>query len=353
MPVIDADTHVYETDRSWDFMDPADRRFRPLPQVVDAPGFLRGRTVWNVDGELVHRVEHGHPMFPEGSGDLSRPAARIRHMDELGVDYHVMFPTFFTNVIFPRPELQRALARSYNRWLGAVSADYPRLRWAVVPALHHMDDTLQMMEEGRRTGACGVFLRGLEGNASLDHPSLFPLYAKAAELDMAICVHAGNGSPAFAAIEHTQQPLFNVAAFVGEMAIALNALIVSRLPQRFPGLRFAFLESGAHWVPATLSRTRRMLEAFGPAGLGLVPSELDDDPMARNNLYVRYESYENLEELLRWVPADRLVLGTDYTHFDTSTDLHAHRDLLSRPGPSAAERECIVQRSAATLYGLN
>ena len=29
MPIIDADAHVIECDRTWDYMDGADRAFRP------------------------------------------------------------------------------------------------------------------------------------------------------------------------------------------------------------------------------------------------------------------------------------------------------------------------------------
>jgi hypothetical protein len=30
LPVIDADAHVIETERTWDYLEPAEQRFRPL-----------------------------------------------------------------------------------------------------------------------------------------------------------------------------------------------------------------------------------------------------------------------------------------------------------------------------------
>jgi hypothetical protein len=30
MAVIDADTHVFETDQTWNYLDPSDRQFRPV-----------------------------------------------------------------------------------------------------------------------------------------------------------------------------------------------------------------------------------------------------------------------------------------------------------------------------------
>ncbi len=29
LPIIDADAHVIETDRTWDYLDSSDRKFRP------------------------------------------------------------------------------------------------------------------------------------------------------------------------------------------------------------------------------------------------------------------------------------------------------------------------------------
>ena len=40
MAVIDADTHVIETEHTWDYMDPSEQQFRPL---VVTPKGERGR----------------------------------------------------------------------------------------------------------------------------------------------------------------------------------------------------------------------------------------------------------------------------------------------------------------------
>lgn len=52
MTVIDSDAHVVETEHTWDFMEPADARFRPI--VMYPAGGKQG--YWYCDGKLRRRV---------------------------------------------------------------------------------------------------------------------------------------------------------------------------------------------------------------------------------------------------------------------------------------------------------
>ena len=49
MAVIDADTHVIETDQTWNYLDPSDQQFRP---VVISPRGEGGREYWYIDGKI-------------------------------------------------------------------------------------------------------------------------------------------------------------------------------------------------------------------------------------------------------------------------------------------------------------
>ena len=57
-----------------------------------------------------------------------------------------------------------------------------------------MDRAIEEINFGKANGACGVFMRGNEGEWLLSDPALFPLYREAERLDLPICVHAGTGS---------------------------------------------------------------------------------------------------------------------------------------------------------------
>ena len=44
--------------------------------------------------------------------------ARLKHMDELGTDIQVISPTLFLMEASEKPEINTAMRKSYNRWLG-------------------------------------------------------------------------------------------------------------------------------------------------------------------------------------------------------------------------------------------
>ena len=53
-----------------------------------------------------------------------------------------------------------------------------------------MDRAIEEINFGKANGACGVFMRGFEGEL-LSDSSLFPVYEEAQRLDLPICIHAG------------------------------------------------------------------------------------------------------------------------------------------------------------------
>ena len=96
-------------------------------------------------------------------------------MDALGVDVQVIYPTVFLRPITNRPAAERAICRSYNRWLGDIWTEgQGRLRWAAVLPLLDMDAALAELRWAREHGACAVFIRGLEDDKRIDGPVLLP-----------------------------------------------------------------------------------------------------------------------------------------------------------------------------------
>ena len=78
LPVIDADAHVIETERTWDYLEPSEKRFRPLLYASSQDPTCVGRRI------TVERPEHvGEVMLrePQHHGAFGRvPALRVRRM---------------------------------------------------------------------------------------------------------------------------------------------------------------------------------------------------------------------------------------------------------------------------------
>ena len=113
MPVIDADCHVIESDRTWEYMDAADEPYHPvpLPRLENGPDRAR----WDIQGRPAIRSAtvtrarasrqslSGHEQTTAAARTLSDIEARLAHMDELGVDVQVLYPTIYLCLLYTSP----------------------------------------------------------------------------------------------------------------------------------------------------------------------------------------------------------------------------------------------------------
>ena len=76
MLTIDADAHVLETEETWEFMDGAERKYRP--RIVGSTDAGSTDEYWLVDGTL--RLKSGN-VGPQHAASLTRNARRA---DPLG-----------------------------------------------------------------------------------------------------------------------------------------------------------------------------------------------------------------------------------------------------------------------------
>jgi hypothetical protein len=164
MPIIDADTHIDETEATWEFMEESDLQFKPTTAYPTNPNpKMLPTRYWMIDGRRQLRFVRGD----EESGtvvesrELLDVQVRLNHMDQLGTDIQVIYPTLFLMEATERPEVSTALRHSYNRWLAdRCGQSYGRLRWICLPPLQNMDETLKELRFAKEHGACGALKKG-------------------------------------------------------------------------------------------------------------------------------------------------------------------------------------------------
>src|SRR5262245_65220646 len=98
--------------------------------------------------------------------------ARLAHMDKLGIETQVLYPTLFLRPVVQEAERERALCKSYNRWMADLwHQGKGRLRWVAKPPLHLLEKVPAAVRDelnwAKNNGACGIFMRGLECERSL------------------------------------------------------------------------------------------------------------------------------------------------------------------------------------------
>ena len=342
MAVIDSDAHVLETHHTWDYLLESERDMRP--RIVPTPRDpASGGESWLVDGTYIGKARNvGHDTSREAR-EMEDIKARLAHMDELDVDVQVLYPTIFLRPFTRRTEVELALTRSYNRWLIDIwKQASDRLRWVAVLPLLSMEQAIEEARYAKENGACGIFMRGLEGDKRISDPHFFPIYEEAGRLDLPICVHSATGS--FAVHDYFLDECgFNKfkLAVVG----SFHSLIFNDIPQKFPETRWAFVEVSSQWVPYAIHDFARRRERGG--------HKIDKSAVLRKNqIWVTCQTDDDLPYVLKYAGDDMLVIGTDYGHNDTSSEILALRKLREDGAVPTPVVNKILDDNARALYGL-
>ena len=355
MSVIDADAHVIETEQTWSFMLEEDCRFAP-ELLVSTKNSIE---FWRIDDRVFPNSNLGLNV-PAESRDLTDVAARLAHMDSLGIDIQVLYPSLFLRPLTARAEVELALCRGYNRWLAHIwKLAKSRLRWVVLPPLRCMDRAIEEINCAKANGACGVFMCGFEGERLLSDSSLFPLYEEAQRLDLPICVHAGTGN--FGYYDHFGLDVFS--RFKLPSVGAFNNLIYQGVPDRFPNLRWSFVETTSQWIPYAINdlviRTqaeREFQRKYAGHALSRVrPKERNlagANLLRDNRVYVACQTTDDFSYVVEYAGEDNLMVGTDYGHADYSNDIEAIQTLARSGKISRSLGQKILGDNPKRLYGV-
>ena len=354
--IVDADAHVVETEHTWDFLDPSEKKFRP--QLFSSTEnanmqywFVEGKAVGFRPPTLTEQElialsrETGRELktAPEAR-ELKDVELRLKHMDKLGIDVQILFNTMWIARVADKAEAEIALCKSWNRWMADVwKQGNNRLRWScVVPAMT-LGEALQQMRYAKQNGAVAVSLRPFEDEKHLVDPYFYPIYEEATRLDMAVAVHIANGSPQLLdQFKPRYDKMGGFAQFRVPTVITCLSLMMSDVPKTFPNLRWGFVEASAQWVPWVVKEATRRSGAKG----------FPDLPFKAFNIYVTTETNDDFDFVLRYAGEDNVVIGTDYGHTDPSSAVTALNEFQRMEGINPAVKEKILSHNSKALYGL-
>jgi predicted TIM-barrel fold metal-dependent hydrolase len=284
------------------------------------------------------------------------PKQRLKDMDLEGIDTAVLFGTspFLSLPFVEDKDLACAVARVYNNWLADYcKADSRRLKGVALTAIQ---DPVEAVKELRRAVEELKFVAVATppisaSGKNLDHPDLYPFFAEAQRLEVPVCIHVGAGDGVPAGTERFDHPLYTHAlAHPFEQMIAALCVVASGLLERFPRLKFAFMEAGCGWVPYWMERLDEHYEILQPTVPWLTkpPSEY----MRSGQMFYAFEMDEKmLPYVAEFVGADRLVFATDYNHSDSKFP-HTVEEVMERTDISETLKAKVMGENAAKLYNL-
>jgi predicted TIM-barrel fold metal-dependent hydrolase len=278
--IVDCDQHLYESRTLW--ADHIDRRHRDdaLAIVDDESGYpwltWRGRRLQLADVQLPgdtealgrrrERQRRGEP--PEYSYDETLPvdywdpSARVRRLDEMGLEGAVLFPNY--GLLWERslsehlPALLRNMA-AWNRWCAAVVHDG---RGRLSPVAHlSLRDAEWMERELKTIARHGVRLAmiapALVDGRPLSHPDHDRLWAAFVEHGVTPVFHVADQPRVFDDAWYTDPSDQFVSVLESTFlwtppALAVTDLIINGTLARHDDLRIGIIELSAIWVPLFL-----------------------------------------------------------------------------------------------------
>lgn len=382
-PIIDADGHWIEYNPVFA------ERMRQVAGDKAADGFLAAqrRVPDTLNLSTAQRKQRGIAMEAywgrQTTNTRDRATAMLPRLlydrlDELGIDFGVIFPTSGLGI----PRLQddatrRAVARGFN----IVTAEYfakldDRLTPAAVIPMFTPEEAIEELEFcvsqlGSKVGMFGAaFARRLPGTETLD-PDLArftvtyerlgidsdhdydPVWRKCRELGIAPTFHAGGrgfglrNSPGNFTYNH-------IGHFAAAGHSIAKGLFLGGVTRRFPDLNFAFLEGGAGWGCQLFADLIEHWERRGAKGIAYMdPRKLDRKLLRR--LVDQYGYAEIAAELDRrdgW-PAREEDEPTGGAELDDFAAVKIARkedwvDLYARPYFFGCEAD---DRMSATAFG--
>jgi predicted TIM-barrel fold metal-dependent hydrolase len=184
----------------------------------------------------------------------------------------------------------------------------------------------------------------------LSHPSYEPFWAEAQALDFAIGLHEGTGGMPAAGVERFDSPgAKHIVSHTVEMMLASLSVIWGGVCERYPKLRFAFLESGGGWIVPWLDRMDRHFDdngVFNDTTLKMFPSEY-----FKRQCWIAFEPVEgSLSVLAEYLGPDRILWATDYPHPDGF--FPGAPKMIAEKLPEKYRRRVLAE-SAMQLYKLN
>ena len=373
MPVVDCDTHLFESRNLW--AELSDRRSaeKALRIADDENGnswlmfgdrkleiaeVFEPRNVAAM-GEHRRRVREGErppasydELLPRDYWD---PSARLDALAHLGVDETVVFPNYglvWERFLADDLEATKVNMGAWNRWaVDVVAEGGGRLHAAAHLTLRDpvwLDDQLRALSAGGIRLA--MIAPALVDGRRLSDPSLDRVWAAFVEHGVTPVFHVGAFDPPYNTAWYegdvdTVNPVLSSVFIWAAPALALADMAINGGFERHPELRLGVMELAAVWVPMFLL----MLDGgfdFHARQNGLPEHRLPLKPSEYVTRHVRVAafSYEQPDRLIEQA-GDLFMFCSDYPHTE-GTD--TPRDDYRRSCPAAAEPE-----QAPGLYGGN
>ncbi len=174
--------------------------------------------------------------------------ARIREMDEEGVDVQLMVTSAFGG--HEEIEVDLAFMRALHTYLDEVCAKYPgRLTSMIHVTPRAVEESVQEMRRCENSPWAVAVKPDLPGDYPIDHPDLEPIWAEADRQGICVVHHSSSSGYPGEGDLWSNPFLGRTASHPWGAMRAVAAFLGAGIMDRYPNLKLAILESGFGWLP--------------------------------------------------------------------------------------------------------
>ncbi|HET9629282.1 MAG TPA: amidohydrolase family protein [Novosphingobium sp.] len=377
-PIIDTDTHVTEPPDLWTARMP--RKYGDVvPHVKLHPKreleywYIGEKPVFSAWGSANYGYPGGPLSIPPRRNE-SHPGAwdvheRLKYMNETGVWAQVLYPNLGAVVMgmykHIDDEVKLGMVQVYNDFMIEFSSAAPErfIPMAVLP-LWDIAASVREVERAAKIGHKGVLLSGApheHGWPYLSDRAWDPLWSAIRAANLPISFHSGGGdfaddffNPARNRVDGVEVNYVRSSTLAFLMVCGHMAdLLMSGVPQRFPELRFAAVETGLGHINFCIES---LDYHFKVAEIWKIRPEFKELPSEtfRKQVFVNYW-FEQLDDFyIKKIGEDNIMFETDFPHTTCLGGRGAVAQALTNGLERQPERvqDKILFANAAKLYNV-
>ena len=178
-----------------------------------------------------------------------------------------------------------------------------------------------------------------------------PVYGEAEKLGLPICIHTGQSCRHFLDFFDLELNGTFASSHLPPI-IGFRDLVASEIPEKFPDLKFGFLEVSASWVPFLYHHLKRSARPRPSFPIARWKHASCKDLFRNYRIYVACEADEDIPYLAEYIGEDNLLIGSDYGHNDPAEEKALVQTMQTREDLSPGLAEKIMGENPKRFYGI-
>jgi uncharacterized protein len=277
-------------------------------------------------------------------------------MHDIGIKRSIIFPNQLLELPNqPNNELEIAVSNAFiDYMIDNFLGKYPEILTCVYVPANSPDKGAELIDRvGSEKGIVGIIMSPTRPGPLAGDESWNPIYEAAKHKDLPICFHAE--AYAYPLIDHFNKEKYlpiHALSFPIPIITQLTSIVVEGVPERFPGLKFVFIEGGITWIPWIMYRLdgEYLMRRNEAPLLTKLPSEYIQDFYFTSQPLERPKNRRDLEWVFRAFNAEtQLLYASDYPHWDFDTP----SVIYDLPFLSKESKERILGGNARKLFKIN